>query len=247
MVLLGLFLLVFLESLYSFYRKDGIYSLKSTNVNVFTEVFGVIKDVFIPVLSVVTFISYIDTYIPHLFPIPVSLISFILGVFLLDLLYFLYHRLCHKLSALWMFHFVHHSDTKLNLSIAFRSSWFEMIGLFIFYSFILFLGFPYPLFISIFLFTSTYQFLTHSRYIKLPKSFEYVFVTPAYHHVHHYLAMKHQNSNFGGVFSIWDRLCSTYAGNVQSEAFGIEGYDQNNFIKIHTDPIFEYLRKRLKF
>ncbi len=245
-ILVLLFLLVILEFVYSIYKKDGIYSRQSTKVNLINETFGVMKDFLIPNLSVIVIITYINTKLPHLFEVPNTPIFFILGVIVLDLLYYFFHKLCHKWPALWMFHFVHHSDTRLNLSVAFRSSWFEMMGLFVFYSFILFLGFPLSLFLSIFLFTSTYQFLTHSRYIKLPKSFEWIFVTPKYHSVHHNVDMEKQNKNFGGVFSVWDRLFGTYAETVESELFGIEGYSQNNFIKIHTDPIFDFLKIRLK-
>lgn len=145
-----------------------------------------------------------------------------------------------------MFHFVHHSDTKFNLSVGFRSSWFEMVGLFIFYSPVLLLGFPLELFLLAFVFTSTYQFLTHTRYIVLPMFLKSIFVTPAFHMAHHDADIVRQNSNFGGVLSVWDRLWSTYEEKEEVKAFGIKGYAQDNFIKIHTDPVISIAGKKLR-
>ncbi len=245
-ILIILFVVVVLEFSYSAYVRDGMYSRESTQVNIFTQAFGVLKDVLIPSLGVIGIIGFVNGIVPHVLEIPFTLFSFITCLLLMDFLYYLFHRANHYFGLLWMFHFVHHSDTKLNLSVGFRSSWFEMVGLFATYSLLLAIGFPLSLFLAAFTVTSTYQFLTHSRYIQIPTYLEYVFVTPHFHATHHDKRIQYQNSNFGGVFSLWDRFFSTYAKDVEVSSFGIEGYKQNNVIKIHTDPILQYVRRKFR-
>ncbi len=223
-----------------------MYSKASTQVNMFTQAFGTLKDVVLPSLGVMGMIAAADRTVPHLMEIPFSFPAFIVCLFLMDFLYYLFHRANHYFGLLWMFHFVHHSDTKLNLSVGFRSSWFEMVGLFATYSLLLIIGFPLSLFLVAFTITSTYQFLTHSRYIRVPAYLELLFVTPHFHATHHDRSVKNQNSNFGGVFSLWDRFFSTYVKDVEVSSFGIEGYKQNNVIKIHTDPILQYVRRKFR-
>lgn len=245
-ILILLFIVVAAEFSYSLYSRDEMYSRASTQVNIVTQAFGVLKDIVVPSLGVMGMIAVADRAVPHLIEIPFSLPAFIVCLFLMDFLYYVFHRANHYFGLLWMFHFVHHSDTKLNLSVGFRSSWFEMVGLFATYSLLLIIGFPLSLFLVAFTITSTYQFLTHSRYIRVPTYLEFLFVTPYFHATHHDRSIKNQNSNFGGVFSLWDRFFSTYVRNVQVSSFGIEGYSQNNVIKIHTDPILSYLRRKFR-
>ena len=242
-ILILLFVLTFIESLYSLYKKDSLYGFQNTKTNMITQVFGSGKDVLIPSLGVLGIITLANNHLPHLYPINITLFTFFLCLVLIDFLYYLYHVLSHKVFLLWTFHFVHHSDTRFNLSVGFRSSWFEMIGLFTMYSLLLIIGFPLILFITVFSIISTYQFLTHSRYLKLPTWCKYVFVTPQYHLIHHGVEMKDQNSNFGGVFTVWDRLFGTYSKKKDVESFGIKGYSENNFIKIQTDPMIAYYKK----
>ncbi len=246
LILTLLFIVVVAEFSYSLYSRDEMYSKESTQVNIFTQAFGVLKDVLIPSLGVIGIISFVNGIVPHVIEIPFTLPALVVCLFLMDFLYYVFHRANHYFGLLWMFHFVHHSDTKLNLSVGFRSSWFEMVGLFATYSILLIIGFPLSLFLVAFTITSTYQFLTHSRYIQIPTYLEYLFVTPLFHAAHHDRSIKYQNSNFGGVFSLWDRFFSTYVKDVKSASFGIEGYSQHNVIKIHTDPILSYLRRKFR-
>ena len=53
---------------------------------------------------------------------------------------------------------------------------------------------------------------------------EWVFVTPRYHHIHHSDDPQHYTSNFGSLFTFWDRMFSTYLNpeEVKKEiSFGI--------------------------
>ena len=38
----------------------------------------------------------------------------------------------------------------------------------------------------------------------------YIIVTPNFHKIHHHYLQPHTDSNYGNIFSIWDRLFGTY-------------------------------------
>jgi len=55
--------------------------------------------------------------------------------------------------------------------------------------------------------------LEHSN-LRIPEPFEtwlrWVVVTPDMHRIHHSQRLEHTNSNYGTIFSWWDRLFVTY-------------------------------------
>lgn len=50
--------------------------------------------------------------------------------------------------------------------------------------------------------------------IRLPKQIDmamsYLFISPNMHKVHHHRQQPYTDSNYGAIFSIWDRLLGTY-------------------------------------
>jgi sterol desaturase/sphingolipid hydroxylase (fatty acid hydroxylase superfamily) len=45
---------------------------------------------------------------------------------------------------------------------------------------------------------------------KLDKAISYVFISPDMHKVHHHYKLPYTDSNYGNIFSIWDRLFGTF-------------------------------------
>ena len=62
-ILIILFVVVVLEFSYSAYVRDGMYSRESTQVNIFTQAFGVLKDVLIPSLGVIGIIGFVFSFL----------------------------------------------------------------------------------------------------------------------------------------------------------------------------------------
>ena len=140
----------------------------------------------------------------------------IVGLLLLDLIgaYFA-HWIQHRVPVLWRFHLIHHTDQNVDTTTANRHHPGE--------SFIRFamttvgtvlLGAPMWL---VFLYQSlsalTSQF-NHAN-IRLPRwldrGLRTLIVTPAMHRVHHHFELPLTDTNFGNIFSVWDRLFGTYA------------------------------------
>ncbi len=239
------FFVLLAEFLYSLFKKDAIYSVASTLGNM-------LRGLILFFISSGVDAFYFDRLFvwfaqPTSSPTLVTSGSMVLFCLLvLDLLYYLVHWLKHSFGFLWAFHAVHHNDRNFNMSTYLRASWVERIfvtslPLLV----VFFLGFStWEITLALFI-SFIYQFYCHSQYLQLPKLLEWFLITPNLHKIHHDQSEKNQRSNFGVVFSIWDRLFGTYVGEIEHFTPGIKGYRQDNFIKMETDPLFDYYRSIL--
>ena len=129
-----------------------------------------------------------------------------------DFAYYWVHRLGHRVRWMWAAHVIHHSSQHYNLSTALRQTWtgFFTPGLLV--SLPLFwLGF-HPLMIA---FCGginlIYQFWIHTEAVKrMPRWFEAVMNTPSHHRVHHAINPRYLDSNYAGVFIVWDKMFGTF-------------------------------------
>ena len=65
----------------------------------------------------------------------------------------------------------------------------------------------------------------HMNVVWRSRWLEWIFVTPRYHHIHHSNDPGHYMSNFGSLFTVWDRLFGTYLNPEevkQDISFGID-------------------------
>jgi hypothetical protein len=70
-----------------------------------------------------------------------------------------------------------------------------------------------------------YQFWVHTEHVPRLGWYEWVFVTPSNHRVHHAQNEIYLDRNYGGIFILWDRLFGTFQDELDSEppVFGIRG------------------------
>lgn len=139
----------------------------------------------------------------------------ILGVMLLDFFgAYLAHYVQHRIKPLWMVHLVHHTDHKVDVTTGNRHHPLESMIRFVFTLFgVLVVGTPIALVMIYQSLSVVFTQLTHAN-IKMPRKLDkiisYVFVSPDMHKVHHHYVLPYTDSNFGNIFSIWDRLLGTY-------------------------------------
>jgi sterol desaturase/sphingolipid hydroxylase (fatty acid hydroxylase superfamily) len=148
--------------------------------------------------------------------LPVTLLA-------LDLVSYGWHRANHVIPFLWRFHRVHHSDANFTASTAVRFHPGELVmSLPLRLSAVAALG-ASPLDVVIFevIFTIA-NFIEHGD-INLPRTFErrlaLICITPALHRRHHSEKMAELQTNFGTIFSFWDRLLGTYGDSSSAERF----------------------------
>ncbi|WP_428740536.1 sterol desaturase family protein [Tenacibaculum sp.] len=139
----------------------------------------------------------------------------LLGVLFLDFFgAYLAHLVEHKVKPLWMVHLVHHSDHKVDTTTANRHHPIESVIRFIFTLTGVFLvGTPIAIVMLYQSMSLVFTQLTHAN-IKMPKKLDkvlsYVIVSPDMHKVHHHNLLPYTDSNYGNIFSIWDRILGTY-------------------------------------
>lgn len=145
---------------------------------------------------------------------PLWLYAF-LGVLFLDFFgAYLAHFVEHKVKPLWMVHLVHHTDHKVDTTTANRHHPIESLIRFLFTLIgVVVVGTPIAL---VFLYQSmslVFTQFTHAN-IKIPKSLDralsYFVVSPDMHKIHHHYRLPYTDSNYGNIFSIWDRIFGTY-------------------------------------
>lgn len=138
-----------------------------------------------------------------------------IGLLLMDLIgAYAAHYVQHKTKALWKFHLIHHTDTWIDTTSANRHHPGESVIRFIFTIVaIIVVGAPIWLF---FLYQSLSVFLSQFNHanITLPNKLDtfisYFIVSPNMHKVHHHYVLPYTDSNYGNIFSIWDRLFGTF-------------------------------------
>ena len=139
----------------------------------------------------------------------------ILGVLLLDFVgAYLAHLVEHKVKPLWMVHLVHHTDHNVDTTTANRHHPLESL---IRYGFTLFgvfiIGAPMGivmLYQSLSLVATQFSHANISLPKKVDEALSWVIVSPDMHKVHHHNRLPFTDSNYGNIFSIWDRLLGTF-------------------------------------
>ncbi|WP_115809859.1 sterol desaturase family protein [Winogradskyella pacifica] len=139
----------------------------------------------------------------------------LLGVVLLDFFgAYLAHYVEHRIKPLWMVHLVHHTDHSVDTTTGNRHHPIESVIRFSFTLLGIFIvGTPIALVMIYQALSLIFTQLTHAN-IKMPKGLDkalsYVIVSPDMHKIHHHYRLPYTDSNFGNIFSIWDRMLGTY-------------------------------------
>ena len=170
------------------------------------------------------------------FPLPMWL-KICLSILILDFFTYLWHLLNHAVPFFWRFHRVHHSDMNMDVSTANRFHLGELLlsgllRLVVVYTF----GIP---FIAYFLFeilvNLSIQF--HHSSIRINPVFEKVWmillVPPSMHRIHHSVEIKERDSNYGVLFSIWDRFFGTLTAGVEQAEIVIGIGSHRDFDKLN--------------
>lgn len=156
--------------------------------------------------------------------------DFTLSFLLMDLAFYYWHLANHRVPFFWRFHNVHHIDPDLDVSTAFRfhfgeitlSSLFSVVQVSL-------IGIS-PWAFAIYQLAFQAEVLFHHSNLRLPIGLERLLskfiVTPRMHGIHHSQVHRENNSNFGTVFTWWDRLHRTLGLNIPQDevVVGIPAY-----------------------
>ena len=160
-------------------------------------------------------------------------IKMVLGVALFDMTSYWTHRLAHRVPLLWRFHRVHHSDTTVDSSTAFRAHPIEVtlvfantaiIGAAVF-------GLDLTTFGLYNLILLPQYMIQHSNIrnpLWMDKTIGKIIVTPNLHKIHHEQDQFHTDSIYSDIFIVWDRLFGTFTYKPLNEInLGLKEFDSN--------------------
>ena len=178
------------------------------------------------------------------------LLKISVGVLLIDFVAYWTHRLYHKWGLFWRLHRVHHSDTKMDSSTAFRAHPFDV---FLDNASVIFTGILFGLDIQIIIIRWILYmplFVLHHVSFQFPRwvdsFFGQVFVTPHYHKIHHHQDQEYTDSNYGNMFIIWDKLFGTFKVlPVEDIKYGLvefEGAKKQSFWYLLISPFINVKR-----
>jgi sterol desaturase/sphingolipid hydroxylase (fatty acid hydroxylase superfamily) len=139
----------------------------------------------------------------------------LVSVLFLDLVSYTWHRANHVVPFLWRWHQVHHSDSSFSVSTSLRFHPGELIlSLPLRIAAVVLLGVPV---FAVVVFEVAFTLVNSIEHgdIDLPHGLETVvagvFVTPALHRWHHTVSRQDRDTNYGTIFSVWDRCLGTLA------------------------------------
>lgn len=142
------------------------------------------------------------------------------------------HFVEHKVPLFWRFHIIHHADNNVDVTTGLRHHPLESVwrGLFFFMG-ILVAGAPMyavMIFQTALVAITGFTHANISLPAKLDKAISWLLVSPNMHKVHHHWKQPYTDSNYGAVFSIWDRLLGTFTTLEPSRLkYGLDRYHPN--------------------
>jgi len=161
------------------------------------------------------------------------IIELLIGIMLLDFMaqYFV-HYLLHNIPWMWRLHMVHHSDTHVDATTATRHhpgdyllrEVFSLIAIIIG-------GIPLAYYLFYRIITVFFAYFTHAN-ISLPsfldRTLSFIIVTPNMHKFHHHFERPWTDTNFGNIFSFWDRMFGTLVyDNPKEIVYGLDVTDDS--------------------
>jgi len=143
--------------------------------------------------------------------VPVTLwtlpIYFLVGEFA----FYWFHRLGHEVRLFWADHSIHHSAQTYDFTVNLRFVPFQIVYRWLIWAPLVLLGF-HPVVLVLFATTApSFQTFCHTRRLgRFAPWFEWLFVTPSNHAVHHACNPLYIDKNYGGLLMIWDHVFGTY-------------------------------------
>jgi sterol desaturase/sphingolipid hydroxylase (fatty acid hydroxylase superfamily) len=156
----------------------------------------------------------------------------------------LVHWVEHKVPLFWRMHIIHHADNNVDVTTGLRHHPLESVFRGLFFMMGIFIG-GLPMY-AVMIYQTFLVFFTaftHAN-ISLPPALDrflsYLFVSPNMHKVHHHWKQPYTDTNYGAVFSIWDRALGTFTVlDPKNIRYGLDRYYDNR-----KDEDFLSLMKR---
>ena len=139
----------------------------------------------------------------------------------IDLVFYVYHRMSHRIRFLWAIHLSHHSSEEMNFAVSFRQAWFGPISKIPFFMVLPLLGFDPTIIAVAGVISTLWGIVGHTQVIGKLGPLEWIFNTPSHHRVHHGSNKQYIDKNYGNLLIIWDRMFGTFEPEQEEVKFGL--------------------------
>ena len=139
----------------------------------------------------------------------------------IDLVFYIYHRMSHRIRFLWAIHLSHHSSEEMNFAVSFRQAWFGPISKIPFFMVLPLLGFDPTIVAVAGVISTLWGIVGHTQVIGKLGPLEWIFNTPSHHRVHHGSNKQYIDKNYGNLLIIWDRMFGTFEPEEEEVEFGL--------------------------
>ena len=148
-------------------------------------------------------------------------VMWILTFIMIDLVFYVYHRMSHRIRFLWAIHLSHHSSEEMNFAVSFRQAWFGPISKIPFFMTLPLLGFDPTIIAVAGVISTLWGIVGHTQIVDKLGPLEWVFNTPSHHRVHHGSNKQYIDKNYGNLLIIWDRMFGTFEPEEEPVTFGL--------------------------
>ena len=140
---------------------------------------------------------------------------------MIDFVFYIYHRMSHRVRFLWAIHMSHHSSEEMNFAVSFRQAWFGPISKIPFFMALPLLGLDPTIIAVAGVISTLWGIVGHTQIIGKLGPLEWIFNTPSHHRVHHGSNKQYIDKNYGNLLIIWDRIFGTFEGEQEPVKYGL--------------------------
>jgi sterol desaturase/sphingolipid hydroxylase (fatty acid hydroxylase superfamily) len=157
--------------------------------------------------------------------------ALVVTLLVLDFSFYVAHVAMHKIPAFWRFHLVHHCDPSVDVTTTIRQHPGEGVIRYVFMAGFAFALGAGPVAFAVYRAASALSGLLEHANLRFPlwadRLLSIVTTWPHMHKVHHSRRPQETDSNYGNLFSFWDRIFSTFTPSSRGTDihYGIEGLD----------------------
>lgn len=234
------------ERAWYFFKWRNQWDDRDAAANVFITSLFLLGDLLLGAILPVALIAIIHQF-AGLFTLGMGVWSWLFAFLLYDLIWYLDHRIAHRVAFFWAFHHVHHSSEQYNTTVASRGFVLDnfLITRPLFYLLPV-LGFTPLHFIVVRIVTNIWGIAQHTRVIDRLPVLDQLLATPSNHRVHHGSNEKYLDRNYGEVLILWDHFFGTYQREEEEPTYGVtEPINTYNPVKIQLAGL-SWLRAKLK-
>ena len=145
----------------------------------------------------------------------------VLTFIVIDLVFYIYHRISHRVNFLWAIHMSHHSSEEMNFAVAFRQAWFGPVSKLPFFMIMPLIGFDPTIIAVAGVISTLWGIVGHTQIIGKLGPLELIFNTPSHHRVHHGSNSQYIDKNYGNLLIIWDRIFGTFEPEKEPVKYGL--------------------------